>query len=65
MEGGRRKRRKGIVAEMMAFLNPYLADRDACCHVVITVAMTERENLFDKILVPQRIASYTGKSGQP
>lgn len=49
----------------MAFLNPYLADRDACCHVVITVAMTERENLFDKILVPQRIASYTGKSGQP
>lgn len=38
VEGGRKKRRKGTVEEIMAFLNLYLADRDTCCHAVITVA---------------------------
>lgn len=44
VEGGRRKRSKGIVEEIMTFLNPDLADRDTCYHAIIT--MTERENLF-------------------
>lgn len=37
VEGRKRKRRKGVGAEMMAFLNTHLTDRETCCYAVITV----------------------------